>query len=182
MGFDVVGITSTFEPVKSDKIPTVQINVETDRFPYKSNYFDIAIFTEILEHLYRSPTPVLAEIRRVLKPGGKLIITTPNITRLVNRLKLLFGYTINQDVEYFARHQTLDELYYRHNREYTFWEVKRILIKENFKVTKSYLFNSYTPFRERGRRGLAQLARFLYFFVTLLRQPWQDTIYVEATK
>src|SRR4030042_2098349 len=179
IGFEVVGITSAFEPVKYDKIPTVQINVEIDKFPYRPNHFDVVIFTEVLEHLYRSPNLVLKEIKRVLKPGGRLIITTPNITRLVNRLKLLFGRTINQDVEYFAKHQTLDELYYRHNREYTIKDVEQILIKEGFKTTRSYLFNSYTPFRQR-RTGLGQIARFLYYLITLLKQSWQVKIYVKV--
>jgi SAM-dependent methyltransferase len=49
--------------------------LEAARFPAAS--FDAATLIEVIEHL-RDPRPLLAECRRVLKPGGILLITTPN--------------------------------------------------------------------------------------------------------
>ena len=40
--------------------------------------FDYAICTEVLEHV-TSPTLVMQEISRILKPGGKAIVTVPMI-------------------------------------------------------------------------------------------------------
>jgi ubiquinone/menaquinone biosynthesis C-methylase UbiE len=45
--------------------------------PYADGSFDAVIFTEAIEHFAR-PEPALAEIARVLKPGGLALITTPN--------------------------------------------------------------------------------------------------------
>ncbi len=53
------------------------INFETDRLPYEDSTFDIAIMYSVIEHLY-SPCNILTEIRRVLRPKGKLIIITTN--------------------------------------------------------------------------------------------------------
>jgi ubiquinone/menaquinone biosynthesis C-methylase UbiE len=45
--------------------------------PAGAGQFDAVIFTEAIEHFVR-PAPALAEIARVLKPGGLALITTPN--------------------------------------------------------------------------------------------------------
>lgn len=46
------------------------------KFPFKNNSFDKVILTEVLEHL-NDENIALSEIRRVLKAGGKLIISVP---------------------------------------------------------------------------------------------------------
>lgn len=44
---------------------------------FADDTFDVATLIEIVEHL-RDPRALLAECRRILKPGGVLLITTPN--------------------------------------------------------------------------------------------------------
>ncbi len=50
---------------------------------------------EIIEHL-TSPFHLLAEAHRILQPGGCIVITTPNVTRIGNVMKLLVGRTLNE--------------------------------------------------------------------------------------
>jgi len=45
--------------------------------PFKDKFFDKVLLSEVLEHL-EDEDKALQEIRRVLKPGGRLIITVPN--------------------------------------------------------------------------------------------------------
>lgn len=59
-------------------------------FNVKSNAYDVVLATEIIEHVYDT-TFFLQEAQRVLKPGGVLILTTPNVASLGNRIRLLFG-------------------------------------------------------------------------------------------
>lgn len=47
--------------------------------------FDIVVFTEIVEHI-NIPVPVLERIHRLLRPGGRLYITTPNFNSLERRV------------------------------------------------------------------------------------------------
>jgi len=65
--------------------------------------FDTIIALEIIEHLYNVNT-FLNECYRLLKKGGKLIISTPNVKYWMNRIWLLFGddrWFDNQGTDYF---------------------------------------------------------------------------------
>lgn len=46
------------------------------QFPYQSETFDSALCNQVLEHVF-NPDQFLTEINRVLKPGGKLLLTVP---------------------------------------------------------------------------------------------------------
>jgi len=49
------------------------------RLPFRSFNFDTVICTEVLEHLYR-PRDALRELGDVMKPGGRLFVSTPSAT------------------------------------------------------------------------------------------------------
>lgn len=68
---------------------TVWGDVE-EPLPFEDETFDAVVAGEILEHV-RFPDEVVAEIRRVLKPGGVVVGSVPNAFRLKNRLKFLLG-------------------------------------------------------------------------------------------
>jgi methionine biosynthesis protein MetW len=67
------------------------IDLNEDKLPFPSSYFDAIYCGEVLEHLY-NPDLVLKEIWRVLKPRGNVVITTPNLSWWINRIALLLGY------------------------------------------------------------------------------------------
>ena len=54
-----------------------QINFESQT-DLPNSYFECVYSGEVLEHLY-NPDNMIVEINRILKPGGKLILTTPNM-------------------------------------------------------------------------------------------------------
>ena len=59
--------------------------------PYQDSSFDCVVCVEGLEHL-ENIYHILRQFARILRPGGKLIITTPNIVSLASRIKfMLFG-------------------------------------------------------------------------------------------
>ena len=61
--------------------------------PYASQSFDYITSLDGLEHI-DSPPQAFREYKRLLKPGGHLIISVPNIMNIEERIKwLLFGYT-----------------------------------------------------------------------------------------
>lgn len=77
------------------KVPGQRVdiaNLNEQSLPYADASFDILTATEVIEHLERYRY-VLREMFRVLKPGGSIILSTPNILNLNSRLRFLwFGY------------------------------------------------------------------------------------------
>ena len=106
-------------------------NVENDSFPYADGEFDAVIFAEIIEHLLNDPCKVLREIKRVLKPGGTLILTTPNVARLENVTRLIGGANIYDPYSGYGP-------YGRHNREYNRHELVQLLKFEGFDPSEHF--------------------------------------------
>jgi 2-polyprenyl-3-methyl-5-hydroxy-6-metoxy-1,4-benzoquinol methylase len=52
------------------------LDVTKDIFPFEENSFDVIFHKSVIEHMY-SPEHMMNETRRILKPGGKIIILTP---------------------------------------------------------------------------------------------------------
>jgi len=57
--------------------------------PFEDNSFDVVLLIEVIEHV-RNPALLLDEIYRILKNGGVLILSTPNVENLQSRLHFLF--------------------------------------------------------------------------------------------
>jgi SAM-dependent methyltransferase len=60
--------------------------------PFDSDSFDLIWCSEVIEHL-QDPAFAMSELRRVTKPGGTLILTTPNSYAWLFRFIALFGLT-----------------------------------------------------------------------------------------
>lgn len=87
--------------------------------PFSDNYFDFVFAGEIIEHLF-DPLFLLKEIYRVLKPNGYLILTTPNLARMDDRLRFLLGKAPRQIAP-------LHPYLYLHIRPFTFDLLKKTL-------------------------------------------------------
>lgn len=57
---------------------------------FAGEQFDVVVFGDVLEHL-RDPLPVLRSVRELLRPGGAVVISVPNIAHGDVRLALLQG-------------------------------------------------------------------------------------------
>lgn len=78
--------------------------------------FDFIIFTEVIEHLFE-PEKVLKKLVSWLKPGGQILITTPNFAHFYNRWNILWGKfeyqedtVINRSHVHFFTYDTLKKL------------------------------------------------------------------------
>lgn len=73
-GLDVSA--SAIASCKALGIPVEQVNCDRDCFPYADATFDIVLAFEVFEH-FANPQFVIEQIRRVLKPNGTLVLSTP---------------------------------------------------------------------------------------------------------
>ncbi len=77
---------------KLQDIENLQANLD-EKLPYSDNSFDYIVCVEGLEHI-ENPANAIREFSRLLKTGGTLLVSVPNIMNIEERLKWLFnGYT-----------------------------------------------------------------------------------------
>jgi SAM-dependent methyltransferase len=108
--------------------PYDSFNIELCDFPYPEGSFDVVLFCEVLEHLVLDPIPALRRIHKVLRPGGRLVLTTPNAVRLGNVAAMLAGSN------FFDRYHPQNGPYGRHNREFTREELGLLAAQHGFVV------------------------------------------------
>jgi len=88
-GYDVLAADLDNERFRyKDNIPFMQCDI-TKGLPFADGSFDICLFLEVIEHL-KNPYAVMQELKRILKPNGTLILSTPNILNLKSRFRYFF--------------------------------------------------------------------------------------------
>jgi 2-polyprenyl-3-methyl-5-hydroxy-6-metoxy-1,4-benzoquinol methylase len=65
-------------------------DVESMELPFEPESFDVILCGDVIEHL-RDPGAALARLRPLLRPRGRLVLTTPNVANWSMRLSLLAG-------------------------------------------------------------------------------------------
>jgi SAM-dependent methyltransferase len=123
------------------------VDVEREPLPFAPASFDRVLATEILEHL-ASPALFLSECWRVLRPGGVLYLTTPNVVDLRGRVWAIGGRSPQSHLFGIARPLRMNE--WVHRREYAPGEVSRLLGAVGFRVRG---LHTWTPTRADGGRG-----------------------------
>lgn len=124
--------------------------------PLTDSLFDIVICTEVVEHVVEV-RQLIKEINRVLKEGGKLILSTPNLVSLGNRLGMIFGKGLKFNLLVFLRggfypltswplgsmpgkQYSFDSIRYPeqplHLRFFTFESLRKLLKHSGFEVKK----------------------------------------------
>lgn len=111
-----------------------ECDLGSGRLPFPDAAFDFVTYTDVIEHHAFSSKRVMREIHRVLVPGGRLILLTPNHASIYNRFKLLAGRSVLDDLDYFFDTCAEDAVYDGHHREYTPAEIRIILQRTGFRV------------------------------------------------
>jgi SAM-dependent methyltransferase len=91
-GYEVSGIDYSKNEVNEARKSGLDVvfgNIEKG-INKEDNYYDIVYAGEVIEHLYNSDY-FLSEVNRILRPGGYLILTTPNLLAWFNRVLSVIG-------------------------------------------------------------------------------------------
>ena len=131
------------------------LNIETDVFPFQDNTYDLVLCCEVLEHLLINPSHMLYEAHRVLKPGGRILVTTPNALRWDNLFAMVRGSNI------YDRYHG-NGIYGRHNREYSVVEIEELLTANGYEIERLEtrgVYRKFLDFVPSRRDNIFALAR-----------------------
>jgi len=151
-------------------------DAEKDRFPYEDGSFSTVLCCELIEHLPSDPMHMMCEINRILKPGGALVLTTPNIASARAISAILQGFHPMLFPAY-IRPNPDGETEARHNREYSPREIKDLLENSGFEVAAL----ETGPFREVPTPGHAWVEHLLDRYI-LPQEHRGDGIYAVGRK
>ena len=105
------------------------------KLPFENDAFDLVWCSEVLEHLY-FPHIAVEEFHRVLRPGGKLLVTVPFHGRFKNILIALFKFEEHYDP------------YYSHVQFFTEKSLTKVLHKSGFENIKISSCGMQKPLRD----------------------------------
>ena len=105
------------------------INAKTgnaEEIPFEDNYFDIALMSLVIEHVINQDN-ALAEAHRILKKGGRFLLTTDNIwwQWIMKAKNILMPWK----PKYVRFQQPIDD-------EFTYRRIRKMLEKAGFRITK----------------------------------------------
>lgn len=111
--------------------------------------YDAIVCAGVIEHIPHSPKQLLESLTAALKPGGILILDTPNLGYLYKRLALLEGQSIFASI---AEQYHTELPFEGHHREYTVPEVQWMLTAAGHEVLSIETFN-YSVFGQTQLTG-----------------------------
>jgi len=129
-------------------------NIEKDPFPFADDSFDMVLCMEVIEHLTYSPTHMVTESHRVLRQGGKLVLSTPNAISMKQTAALLCNRSMEFPYSGYG-------VYGRHQLEFTVQELRALLEACHYRVLEAEVANvflrSHLPTAKRLAFGALNL-------------------------
>jgi len=138
----------------------------------RHNFYDLVILCEVVEHLPVPPYTVLEKVRLWLKPGGWLVLTTPNLYSIRNVLRLAMGKKILDRFQYPAPGAGLG-----HQLEYDAKHLRWQLESAGFYVERV----EYRQLTLSGSSAVRKMARLAVSPLMLLPR-WRESLVAYAQR
>lgn len=136
----------------------------SNTFPFKDEYFDVIVANQVLEHVLDVDN-MLRESYRVLKQGGVVVLSTPNLCSLLQRILILFGkqpttlHVSEIQVGNFLKEVSVGEIgKQRHIHAFAPPALKDLVKYHGFKV-ENFLSVGFYPFPSKIAGFLTHIAK-----------------------
>lgn len=151
LGLDLTGNLYPGTPLPDAEWTFAPFDLEAG-FPLEDRRFDVVTAFEVIEHMVSSPRALLRESARVLKPGGILYLTTPNVCAWA-KVRRMFSHVHPYDagaysMDFGPRHHMC------HVYEYDPWTLQHVVKSEGFTILDCTTVDTFASDPE-GPRNLA---------------------------
>jgi len=173
LGYRVVGVD--LDPARAGSLwqkyglKVLKADIEVDSLPLESGAADVVVLAEVLEHLRLNPLHALKECHRILRVGGRLILSVPNVSPR-HRIRFFLGRDYQGDIVH--EFESLESLgHMGHYRLLSHREVAAVL--------------GYAKFSVREMRVAGWLPGGRWTFVKFfgpMRNTFRSHLYVVAEK
>jgi SAM-dependent methyltransferase len=140
LGYDIHGVDVRPERFENAaamlEVPITQCDIECEKLPFDDESFDGILFNEIFEHMRINLIFTFSEIRRVLRPGGTMLMSTPHLACLQGILNfVLRGRASGNSGDLYTEYEKLTKIgHMGHVREYTVYEICEFLHRMGFRA------------------------------------------------
>lgn len=111
----------------------------------KENSADLVLLQDVIEHVF-DPDRLLLKLKNVLKEGGIMIVSTPNLSSMINRMALLLGYEpMGMEVSTRAVFGRPGSSVAGHIRNFTYSALRDFFEYYGFHVVKQLTYVGYLP-------------------------------------
>jgi len=124
-----LGFVVTCGDFNSERSDYVYVNME-QKLPFEDESFDFVTCMEGIEHVI-NPSKLVEELSRVVKKGGHVIITMPNVQNFYSRLMFLFTGFFYQFNPEFSRHPMGAPIDRGHISSLTYTQLNYLFLDKN---------------------------------------------------
>lgn len=146
------------EPTPFGKNFQFDLNLSQNREDWRTDFgdYEAIVFAEVIEHLHTAPRVVLEYLKERLRPGGWLIIQTPNALGVKQRIQVLTGRHPYEEI-------SADPTSPNHFRESTLPELTRYCTQAGLEVVHAGYYNYFNPTYRQKRDATRPWMGALFF-------------------
>jgi ubiquinone/menaquinone biosynthesis C-methylase UbiE len=141
----VVGIDLESALETTNQLPPFGVRGDLSRLPFASEHFDIVISRSVIEHL-DDPSKAFQEFWRVLRPGGRVVIVTPNKYDYVSLLAAITPYRLHRSLVSRIFHSSEDDVFPTRYRANTVRAMRKTLTGAGFLEKELDTINHYPAY------------------------------------
>ncbi|OQX21931.1 MAG: hypothetical protein BWK75_02055 [Candidatus Altiarchaeales archaeon A3] len=137
---------------------------------YQDNYFDVITLNHVFEHVL-NPSETMKELKRILKPGGILIIAVPNLNSLAYKIFGKFFYQLDVPKHLFHYYDKNLKIYaskfnlkVEKMRYSAFWDQTTFIVSGLYRISSKIGGNLWMRFHDEiAKRNILELLQIKNF-------------------